>query len=270
MNRKTFLSYSALGMLSISTIPLQSFTQEVQTSERYPQLLSDQVLEAVSFAHFQHDKLKRMLQKRSELAKATWDWGFGDFESAIEAASHVARFDIIDLLLAHGARPNLFTYCTLGNFELVKSVLHFSPELSKTRGPHGISLLQHAKNGQLHRGSNKEKEAYRPLIAFLTKIEGEEPSEVELSSEQKEPYLGNYRYGNSDFQSFSVKQNLKGKLTFGKVGTFGGALTYLGNDRFIYSGAPQVKLHFIKEKQHVKALILKDAGLTVRAEKVSE
>ena len=41
----------------------------------------------------------------SALACATLDWGFGDWETALGAASHVGRPEIAEYLIANGAEP---------------------------------------------------------------------------------------------------------------------------------------------------------------------
>lgn len=50
----------------------------------------------VSAAHSDLDKVKDLVGKRPELANAAWDWGFGDYETAIGAASHMGRRDITE------------------------------------------------------------------------------------------------------------------------------------------------------------------------------
>ncbi len=65
--------------------------------------------EIVSVSHFDVDRVRELLSDDRSLCLASWDWGFGDWESALGAASHMGRHDIAQLLIDHGARPNLFT-----------------------------------------------------------------------------------------------------------------------------------------------------------------
>ena len=51
------------------------------------------------------------------------------------------------LLLAHGARLDLFAAAMLGQLEIVKAILTAFPALKDTKGPHGIPLLVHAQQG---------------------------------------------------------------------------------------------------------------------------
>ncbi|MEZ6092632.1 MAG: hypothetical protein R3C03_00115 [Pirellulaceae bacterium] len=44
----------------------------------YPAISPDVVLEVVGVSHFNLYCLKELVEPRPELAKAAWDWGFGD------------------------------------------------------------------------------------------------------------------------------------------------------------------------------------------------
>ncbi|NNC69781.1 MAG: hypothetical protein HKN90_03050, partial [Flavobacteriaceae bacterium] len=114
---------------------------------RYPSIDDAIVNDVVGKSHFDLETVKKYVDKRPELARATWDWSFGDWESAIGAASHVGRRDIVHYLISKGARPTMFTYAMLGAFEIVKSMIDMTPGIQSTMGPHGISLLRHAKAG---------------------------------------------------------------------------------------------------------------------------
>ena len=88
-----------------------------------------------------------MLVQQPNLLYAAWDWGGGDFETALEAAGHVGNKDIANHLLNLGARPNLFVLTMLGKTSLVKLHLEAFPQLLNSKGPHGFSLLHHAQRG---------------------------------------------------------------------------------------------------------------------------
>ena len=79
------------------------------------------VRDVVGAAHVRIDRVRELVEASPALAKASWDWGFGDWESALGAASHMGRRDIADLLISHGARPNLFTFAMMGNLAVVRS-----------------------------------------------------------------------------------------------------------------------------------------------------
>ena len=78
---------------------------------------------------------------------AAWDWGGGDWETGLGAASHMGRRQIALYLLEHGARLDLFAAAMLGYFEVVTAILSDFPEMREALGPHGIPLVEHARVG---------------------------------------------------------------------------------------------------------------------------
>ena len=115
--------------------------------ESKPVLEAKLVQEFVGNAHGDLNRVKELLAQEPALVNATWDWGGGDFESALGAASHMGRRDIAEFLLDNGARLDLFAAAILGKLEIVKAALAAYPELIKTPGPHGIPLIAHGKAG---------------------------------------------------------------------------------------------------------------------------
>jgi hypothetical protein len=109
--------------------------------------MSEQVQGMVSNAHGDLDFVRAALAEDPTLANAAWDWGDGDWESALGAAGHMGRRDIAELLLAHGARLDLFVAAMLGEIEIVEAMLAAHPEMRDAKGPHGIPLLSHAEAG---------------------------------------------------------------------------------------------------------------------------
>ena len=112
-----------------------------------PALKSSLVEEFVRVAHADLDRTKELLAQEPALVNAAWDWGGGDFETALGSASHMGRSDIAIFLLEHGARLDIFAAAMLGKLEIVKAALTAYPEALNTPGPHGIPLIAHAKAG---------------------------------------------------------------------------------------------------------------------------
>ena len=115
--------------------------------EPIPALEVSIVQEFVGKAHGDLDRVQELLAQEPSLINATWDWGGGDFETALGAASHMGRRDIAELLLEHGARLDLFAATMLGKLEIVKAVLTAFPDAINIPGPHGIPLIAHATAG---------------------------------------------------------------------------------------------------------------------------
>lgn len=116
-------------------------------SQAQPPLDPDLVHEFVVSAHGDLDAVDQLLLKTPRLSNATWDWGNGDFETALGGASHMGRKDIANYLLAHGARLDLFCAAMLGRIDLVRAAIEDDPTIIDVPGPHGIPLIQHAVIG---------------------------------------------------------------------------------------------------------------------------
>ncbi|MEP7134819.1 MAG: ankyrin repeat domain-containing protein [Chloroflexota bacterium] len=115
--------------------------------ETKPALDLSLVEEFVRVSHSDFERTKELLGQESALVNATWDWGGGDFETALGAASHMGRKDIANFLLEHGARLDIFAAAMLGKLDIVKAALTEYPDAIKTPGPHGIPLIVHAQQG---------------------------------------------------------------------------------------------------------------------------
>lgn len=105
------------------------------------------VQEFVGNAHGNLERVKELLAQEPALVNATWDWGGGDFETALGAASHMGRRDIATFLLERGARLDLFAAAMLGKLDIVRTALEAFPQAIHTPGPHGIPLITHAEAG---------------------------------------------------------------------------------------------------------------------------
>jgi ankyrin repeat protein len=105
------------------------------------------VQEFVIAAHGNLDRARELLAQEAGLINACWDWGGGDFETALGGAAHMGRKDIASYLLENGARLDLFAAAMLGKLDIVKAALDAYPEVINIPGPHGIPLIAHAKAG---------------------------------------------------------------------------------------------------------------------------
>ena len=115
--------------------------------ERIPAIELDLVQEFVAKAHGDFARVKELLAQQPGLINATWDWGGGDFETALGAAAHMGNKEIANYLLENGARLDLFAAAMLGKLDIVKAALNAYPNAVNIPGPHGISLIAHAEAG---------------------------------------------------------------------------------------------------------------------------
>jgi hypothetical protein len=122
--------------------------QSSQGAQRPAPLDRERVNQFVRAAHADLEKVKAMLAETPGLVNATWDWGGGDFETALGGASHMGRVDIAEHLLSNGARLDVFCAAMLGKTDVVKACVADDPAIVHVKGPHGISLLRHAQAGK--------------------------------------------------------------------------------------------------------------------------
>jgi hypothetical protein len=144
MNRKIFLSQIAMTASTSLLIPSSLFPQ---TSPKPEPLPAEKVKAFVAAGHNDLSKVKALLAEFPSLLYATWDWGGGDFETALEGAGHVGTKDVANYLIETGARTNLFVLTMLGKTQLVKAWLETYPQYINAKGPHGFTLLHHAQKG---------------------------------------------------------------------------------------------------------------------------
>jgi hypothetical protein len=103
--------------------------------------------EFVGRAHVDLARVTELLNAYPTLLHAAFDWGNGDFETALHAAAHSGRRDIVDFLIHRGARLDIFAAAFLGKLPLLKALLHDTPDALHRTGPHGIPLIEFAKKG---------------------------------------------------------------------------------------------------------------------------
>ncbi len=274
-SRRMLLKSSAFGLLTV-TIPNAVYSKDIShpgiasvssLHERFPAIELSVASEVVGVSHFNLDRLKQLVDPRPELSRAIWDWGFGDWESAIDAASHVGRKDIVDYLLGKGAVPTLFTYAMLGSFDIVRSMIMAQPGIQKNTGPHGLSLLHHAKLALDIDGIDKANA--QKLIDYLQSLgDADGKQYLPLEDSEKEKYLGDYKYGDGKDDGFTIKLNMRKLPALGKLGKSGGTLLRTGEHTFTYQGAPSVTVTFDVRDNKVFSLSLREPGLKLTAKKV--
>ena len=280
LSRRALIKSGAFGLLAVS-IPNMGYAKHIVSTEpdfdkeklfhRYPSIDDTIVSDVVGKSHFDLETVKKYVDKRSELARATWDWGFGDWESAIGAASHVGRRDIVDYLISNGARPTMFTFAMLGAYDLIRSMIEISPGIQKTMGPHGFSLLHHARVGLRMKDtmtrdqiSNSEK-----LIDYLQNLGDADGKSYLEMTDDKQKYIGDYKYGEGERDGFTVKENMRKMLSLGKLGKSGGTLHKTGDNKFIYNGVTSVEISFQFQNDQVISLTVKEPDLVLVAKKSS-
>lgn len=278
ISRRMLVKSSVLGLL-VASVPNIVYAKNILPStsgngssdahphDRYPAIQLEIASEVVGVAHFNLDRLKELVNPRPELAKAGWDWGFGDWESAIAAATHVGRKDIVDYLVIKGAVPTIFTYAMLGEYETVKTMIGSYPGIQRNFGPHGITLLQHAKTGLQTEGVDKSKA--QQLIDYLQSLgDADGRQYLNMEETEKAKYIGDYKYGDGRDDGFTIKLNMRKLLSLGKLRKSGGTLWRIGKNEFAYQGAPSVIVKFMVQNDSVISLTVNEPGLILTATRI--
>src|SRR4051812_19232629 len=145
LTRRSFLGAAPALAMAPTFAPQQPPPPELRPT--FPAQDSEVVREMVMVSHGNVPRVKELVTARPALARAAWDWGFGDWETAIDAASHVGNRPIAEFLIANGARPTIYTAAMFGQLAVVKGLVESVPGVQRNRGPHGITLLAHAAAG---------------------------------------------------------------------------------------------------------------------------
>jgi len=231
-------------------------------SDSFPSQDPALVREIVGASHRDIDRVTALLKDAPRLANATWDWGFGDFETALGAASHTGRRQIAALLLDHGARPDIFTFAMLGKLDAVKAMIESHPGLQRTRGPHGITLLAHAKAG----GDESAK-----VAEYLASLgDADIPvTDLPLSDDDRRAVIGEYSYGPRDNQRFKVlaRERDNALMLQGADGS-PRSLFHQGAFAFHPAGAPEVRIAFAIESGAAARVTITSPAPVITARRV--
>ncbi len=281
VSRRTLLKLAALGLpgraTRLSTVVSGSESSRLDSgpmivSDIFPSHAPELVREVVTVAHFDLARLKKLLDSRPSLSRAAWDWGFGDWETALGAASHMGNRPIAEYLLSKGARPSLFSAAMLGQLDVVKAFVAAQPGVQRIPGPHSISLLAHARMGG---------EAAQPVLDFLQSLrDADADPPVSLSEDDVAALVGTYVFGVGANQQVDLTADLKmyvnnkmythpPQLSWTRKGTMTRALFHVGNWTFYPAGAPAVRIHFTEDADGVLMTVI-DAEIGFNARRKKE
>ena len=254
--RRRFIKSSAFGLIGITAFGQSSagVITKVEAAGnadsffyRYPSMNDEMVSGIVGASHGNFDKVKELVNARPELAGASWDWGFGDWETALGAASHVGRRDIAEYLISNGARPDIFTYTMLGMLKSVQEIIETVPGIQSHTGPHGITLLQHAKNRLENKAiSSTDAENVKKVLSYLESLGNADikPKSLDVTEDEKKKFLGEYRFGNGEGELFVVDTHRLGYLQIARKGSSPRKMNKTDDNIFSPVGAASVKIIF--------------------------
>jgi hypothetical protein len=140
------------GALAASAVaaaqPAAQPSAQTSIPDRGPRLDLDLVREFVIAGHHDLNRVRELIDQHPTLINAAWDWGGGDWETALGGASHMGNVPIAEFLLSRGARMDVFCAAATGKIEIVRAFLADDPKVIDLKGPHGIPLLRHAQAGK--------------------------------------------------------------------------------------------------------------------------
>lgn len=269
LSRRSFLGLASIAGLGTFAAPVAlpppaapPQPELPSVPDEFPTQAPSLAREMVGVSHVNLVRVNELLKLHPSLANAAWDWGFGDWETALGAASHMGNLEIAAALLAHGARPSIFSAAMLGQLAVVRAFVEASPGVQGTPGPHGITLLAHAKAGG---------EAAKPVVAYLETIGGANlmPKATDLSPELAARFAGAYAFGARDIDRVEITFE-KGGVRFKRAGTSARNLIYLGDNAFHPAGTPAVRVRFsLTGDAAATELTVFDPELVLRAARVA-
>lgn len=218
------------------------------------------VHEMVGVCHRDVKRVQELVEREPALANAAIDWGFGDWEDALGAASHTGRRPIAEVLLAHGARPSIFSAAMLGQLDVVKALVAARPGVQRTYGPHGITLMAHARAG----GADAE-----PVVKYLESL-GDADRRLmtaALDPRDREAVVGRYAFGagERDYVDVGVVND---QLGIHRPGGTRLRLSHTGDLTFFPAGVPSVKIAFAREGARVTRITVADLNGMLTARRV--
>ncbi len=267
MDRRKFVRNGLSGFLlsaGFAGAHMDAGVREQQSDEGanqlhsgFPQQDRKKVQEVVGASHRSIARVKELVEASPALATASWDWGYGDWESALGAASHTGQKEIALLLLDHGAQPTIFSATMLGQLAVVKAFVEASPRIQRILGPHSITLFSHARAGG---------ESAREVLQYLESVGNADigPKVLPLAEEEMKRYIGLYAFGPEPEDRFEILAQRE-LLVIKRREGFPHRLFHLGNHEFQPAGAEAVRIRFSGEGSPASSLTVNDPGIVVVA-----
>ncbi|MEY4094041.1 MAG: hypothetical protein RLZZ53_1240 [Acidobacteriota bacterium] len=268
LSRRSFFTLtSGLSVLGLTTFATRSWGQAapplpyaIAGADAFPQQDPSLVKDAVAASHGNFARIRELVEKQPAMARASIDWGYGDWETCIDAAAHVGNKPIADFLLTYGARPTLFSAAMMGQLDVVKAMVAARPGIQRTLGPHGITLMSHAKAG------GADAAAVVQFLASLGDADTPAPTQP-LAPADRDALVGKYVYGAGPRDFFMVDV-LRDVLGIDRPNSPARRLLlHTGNLTFFPSGVPTAKIAFLRDGGKVTQLTLADPNVMLTAKR---
>jgi hypothetical protein len=268
-SRRSFFGLtSGFSALGVSVLATTAWGQPPappasSASDAFPALDPALVREAVGVSHRDLKRLQELVERQPALARVSIDWGFGDWEACIDAASHTGNKAIADFLLTNGARPTIFSAAMMGQLDVVKAFIAARPGVQRNLGPHGLTLMWHAKQG----GPDATA-----VVQYLTAVGDADvpPPTLPLATPDRDALVGRYTYGSGprDYFTIEVRTDMlkREQLTIERSGAPSRQnLYHLGNLVFFPTGVPSARIAFAREGEKITQLTVADPNVMLTA-----
>ena len=268
-SRRRFVRAIPLAGLAGTTLPAAAWSlagsQAPASSAGVPEWLPKQnpvlAKETVGVSHRDLTRVRELVEPQPALARAAYDRGCGDGETALGAASQTGRREIAEFLIANGAQPTMCSATMLGHLDVVKAFVAASPGIQRAPGPHGIPLLAHARAG----GPGSAA-----VLACLESVGGADvrPPTQPLAPADRDAVVGMYPCGPGPRDHFvvDVRNDLLG---IERPQADRNILNHAGDLVFFPSGVPPVKIAFAREGAKVPRVTIADPQVVLTATRAS-
>jgi len=277
MTRRDLISATpavlASGILSGMPAIVRASAEPLPVDEKpalwpgFPRQDAKLVAEIVGKSHRDEAAVRELVKSHPPLVNAWWDWGFGDWESPLGAASHVGQRGIAEFLLEHGARIDIFAAAMLGLTDVVKAFVTSQPGIQRTLGPHGITLLKHAEAGG---------EQAADTLAYLTALGDADVGHkiTPLPDDRKEVFVGKFVSEETGVR-LECRLNKNGQLVVeiqqANVEPVSRSnLNYVGEDEFFPSGVPSVRFRFDVDGVKARSVSIRGSDAILTARRIDE
>jgi len=125
----------------------------------------------------------------------------------------------------------------MGQLDIVKQLIAASPGLQRMRGPHGLTMMAHARAGGT---------AAAEMLKYLESLGDADPRypDVPLTDTEQAAIVGEYVFGPGSTERLTVAKNARGVLTITRSGGTERNLFHHGGLVFNPPGGEAVRIRF--------------------------
>jgi hypothetical protein len=257
LTRRSF-AFAPAAWLALSRTSAVASQASGGRSAAFPAQDPEIVREVVIAGHGNVARLKVLVGRQPSLVKAMYDWGFGDWETALGGACHLGNREAAEYLIANGAQPTIFSAAMLGQLDVVKAHVAASPGVQRVRGPHSLPLLHHARVGGA---------AAKSVADYLTALGDADwgPQPAPPTAAEIATIAGAYAIDGGATEPVSITPGNNAQLTFALAGR-SRILRHAGALVFSPAGADQVRIAFTPSASEV-VLTVHDPDVVLTARK---